>query len=169
MSDGNEPIRILFVCMGNICRSPLAECVFVHKARERGVHDRFEIDSAGTGGWHVGERPDGRMRAVAERNGVTLDGRARQVKRRDFERFDLLVCMDENNRHDLLDLGAPESKIRPLLTFDAAKQFGEVPDPYYGGADGFNLVYRLVDAACEGLLDHLLAQRDVETSKPEIP
>ena len=152
-----DPIRILFVCMGNICRSPLAESVFRHHARERGVEDRFVIDSAGTGDWHVGERPDGRMRDVARRRGVALDGRARQVGPRDFDRFDPLVCMDESNRRQLERFGAPDDKLRLLLDADPSAPVREVPDPYYGGRRGFETVYDLVDRACAALLDELLA------------
>jgi protein-tyrosine phosphatase len=151
------PIRILFVCMGNICRSPLAESIFRHRARNRGVLDRFVIESAGTGDWHVGERPDGRMRDVARQRGVVVDGRARQVVPEDFERFDHLVCMDESNRRQLVRFGAPRSKLRLLLDADPSTPEHEVPDPYYGGRRGFEKVYDLVDGACAALLDELLA------------
>lgn len=153
----NEPISVLFVCMGNICRSPLAEGLFRHKARTRGAGGRFVIDSAGTGGWHVGERADGRVREVASRHGVDLDGRSRQVTAEDFGRFDLLVCMDKENRRHLAQLGAPAAKLRLLLECDPAATVREVPDPYYGGRRGFETVYGLVDSACEALLDELLA------------
>jgi protein-tyrosine phosphatase len=151
-----DPIRILFVCMGNICRSPLAEGVFRHRARERGVEDRFVIDSAGTGDWHVGERPDRRMREVAQRRGVVVDGQARQVAPDDFERFDHLVCMDASNRRQLERYGAPDGKLRLLLDADPAAPTREVPDPYYGGKRGFETVYDLVERACAALLDELL-------------
>jgi protein-tyrosine phosphatase len=152
-----DPIRILFVCMGNICRSPLAEGVFRHQARDRGVGDRFVIDSAGTGDWHVGERPDGRMREVADRRGVAVDGLARQVVPDDFERFDHLVCMDESNRRQLVRFGAPNEKLRLLLDADPSSAVREVPDPYYGPRRGFETVYDLVERACTALLDELLA------------
>ena len=152
-----DPIRILFVCMGNICRSPLAEGVFRHQARHRGVEDRFVIDSAGTGDWHVGERPDQRMREVADRRGVVVDGQARQVASDDFARFDHLVCMDEANRRQLERSGAPDAKLRLLLEADPSAPMREVPDPYYGGRRGFETVYDLVDRACAALLDELLA------------
>lgn len=143
--------------MGNICRSPLAECVFRQKAAQRGVVDRFEIDSAGTGGWHAGEPPDLRVQRCAAARGVPITGAARQVHRNDFTRFDLLICMDESNRSHLLEMGAPPEKVHLLLNFDPRSVLDEVPDPYYGGADGFELVFNLVDAACSALLDHLLA------------
>jgi protein-tyrosine phosphatase len=154
--------RILFICMGNLCRSPLAEAVFVHKAESRGVIDRFSVDSAGTGGWHAGEPADPRMRAAAARFGVTIAGTARQVTAGDLRDFDLLVCMDENNRDDLLRRGAPEEKLHLLLEFDGALGIAEVPDPYYGGLEGFETVYRLVDSACDAMLDHLCDEAAVD-------
>ena len=153
----SAPIHVLFVCMGNICRSPLAEGLFVAKARSRGVEEQFVIDSAGTGDWHVGERPDRRVREIANRNGVPLNGRARQVTRDDFERFDHLVCMDDENRRMLEQAGAPDEKLRLLLECDPHAAVREVPDPYYGGRRGFEDVYGLLDSACEALLDELLA------------
>lgn len=151
--------RILFVCMGNICRSPLAENVFRHKAQQRGVADRFMIDSAGTGGWHAGEAPDARMSRVAVARGIRMSGTARQVRDQDFAAFDLLICMDRENAEDLLERGAPPEKVRLLLECDPNADCREVPDPYYGGADGFERVFALVDSACEALLDELAGVR----------
>jgi protein-tyrosine phosphatase len=166
MSDDSQRTAILFVCMGNLCRSPLAEGVFRHKATERGVAERFHIESAGTGGWHAGEPADHRVCEVAVRNGVTLDGTARQITRHDFSRFDHILCMDEDNREDLLAMGVPREKLRLLLECDRNASMHEVPDPYYGGAEGFELVYRLVDAACDALLEELLADGEASaTSK----
>jgi protein-tyrosine phosphatase len=154
----DTPIRVLFVCMGNICRSPLMESVFRHLVAERGVEDRFDIDSAGTGAWHAGESPDRRMRATGKAHGVTVDGRARQVTKRDFSDYDLIICADESNRDDLLQRGSPEDRTHLMLEFDDESPLHEVPDPYYGADDGFELVYKLVDAACRKLLDRLLAE-----------
>ncbi len=148
---------VLFVCMGNICRSPLAEGAFLHKLNQRGVADRFRVDSAGTGHWHAGERPDRRAREIAQRHGIVLPSRARQVTREDFQRFDHLICMDETNREDLVRWGAPQEKLRLLLEANPASELREVPDPYFGGDDGFETVFRLIDAACDALLDELLA------------
>lgn len=145
--------------MGNICRSPLAENVFRHQANQRGVMDRFDIDSAGTGGWHAGEPPDHRMQATAKARGVKMIGRARQVRTEDFERYDLLLCADEDNRRNLLKIGAPKDKTRLLLEFHPDADVREVPDPYYGGQDGFETVFELVETACEHLLNHLLAEQ----------
>ena len=155
---GDERVRVLFVCMGNICRSPTAEGVMRSLADEAGLGDSIVIDSAGTGGWHAGNPPDGRSVAAAARRGIRVDGAARQVQRADFERFDLLLALDGANARDLLRL-APDAdgaaKVRLLREFDPASAASgelDVPDPYYGGADGFDHVLDLVDAACRGLL-----------------
>lgn len=161
----SERIPVLFVCMGNICRSPLAEGVFLHMAQERGVLDRFEVDSAGTGGWHAGNPPDSRALEVANRNGVKLVSRARQIRApEDFDRFHWVIVMDLDNRSRLLALGAPEDRVRMLRSFDPAlshlsegDQRLEVPDPYYGGPEGFDRVFEMVHAACAGLLERLTA------------
>jgi protein-tyrosine phosphatase len=143
-------MRILFVCMGNICRSPTAEGVMRRLIEDEGLD--IEVDSAGTGGWHAGEPPDERAMLAARRRGVTLDGAARQVKEADFRRFDLLVAMDRGNYRDLLEL-APDDEAREqvrLLVRDA-----DVPDPYYGGDRGFENVLDMVESACRELLDEL--------------
>ena len=142
--------------MGNICRSPLAEGLFRKKVVDRGCARKFHVDSAGTGGWHAGETPDQRMQQLAKKNGVKLDSRARRIEPVDFDRFDLIVCMDEENRTSLERMGAPKAKLRLLLEYDSGNTDRNVPDPYYGGADGFDAAYRLVDAACEAMLDELL-------------
>jgi protein-tyrosine phosphatase len=150
--------RILFVCLGNICRSPTAEGVMRHLVAEEGLEDRIEIDSAGTGGWHVGAPPDARATEAANRRGVVLDGAARRFDPEDFERFDLIVAMDGENRRDLLRLAPDDearAKVRLLREFDPRSREGgdlDVPDPYYGGDDGFEEVLDLVDAAARGLL-----------------
>ncbi len=155
---GEKKIGVLFLCMGNICRSPLAEGIFLHLARERGVADRFRVDSCGTGGWHVGDRADPRARAVAKKHGVELPSRARQLDpARDVSAFDLIVAMDASNRDDAIAAGVPAEKIRLMRSFDPdAPARADVPDPYYGGARGFDDVYAMLDSACRGLLDHLL-------------
>ena len=155
----NEPRchSVLFVCMGNICRSPTAEGVFRHHAAEMGLADRLHIDSAGTHAYHVGEPPDHRARAAAERRGVSLDGiRARRVTAADFERFDYIVGMDRDNLTRLKDEAPLEyhGKIRLFLEFSGERET-EVPDPYYGGAAGFERVLDLVEAASRGLLETL--------------
>lgn len=153
-----RPIRILFICLGNICRSPIAEGVFIHLAKERGVGDRFVVDSAGTGNWHCGERPDPRAVAAAERRGVHLPSCARQLNTDDFDEFDLFVCMDESNRRNVLRLGAPESKVRLLLSFEPEATAREVPDPYQHGPKQFDEVFEMVHRACTCMLDQLLRE-----------
>ena len=152
------PFKICFVCMGNICRSPIAENVFRHKVKQRGVEHLFFIDSAGTGGWHAGEPPDPRARRTATAHSVEMSGVARQIKTGDFDNFDLLLCMDQENLDQLIALGAPADRTRLLLSCDPNARCAEVPDPYYGGPDGFESVFQLIDSACDALLNDLLAQ-----------
>ena len=151
-------MRILFVCMGNICRSPTAEGVMRALLREEGLEATVELDSAGTGGWHAGEPPDARATEAARRRGVVLEGAARQVTAADFDDFDLLVAMDRENLRELLAIAPSEEgaeKVRLLREFDPASADAgdlDVPDPYYGGERGFERVLELVTAACRGLL-----------------
>jgi protein-tyrosine phosphatase len=153
--------RILFVCMGNICRSPTAEGVMRHLVAKAGLGDGIQVDSAGTGGWHVGEPPDTRSTAAARRRGIVLDGAARQVTARDFDRYDLIIAMDRENLRGLERLAsdaAARAKLHLLREFDPASAGApdlDVPDPYYGGAGGFDRVLDLVEAACAGLLEHV--------------
>jgi protein-tyrosine phosphatase len=153
--------RVLFVCMGNICRSPTAEGVFRHLVREEGLEAEIEIDSAGTGDWHVGDPPDTRSSEAARRRGIDLDGAARQFAPADFGRFDLILAMDEQNRREILALAPDEdarSKVRLFREFDPASNGAadlDVPDPYFGGEQGFEHVLDLVDAAARGLLDDI--------------
>jgi protein-tyrosine phosphatase len=170
-----QPVRLCFVCLGNICRSPTAEGVMGELIAESGLSHRIEVDSAGTGGWHVGQPADRRAAAEARRRGVELTGTARQLNAGDFYHFDMILAMDRRNLADLHDL-APEpglrDKVHLLRSFDpalaAVVAVGDaggavarrhddldVPDPYYGEGDGFREVYELVAAACQGLLDHV--------------
>lgn len=153
--------RVLFVCMGNICRSPTAEGVMRGLVAEAGLGDRVELDSAGTGAWHAGSSPDQRATDAAARRGIRLAGAARQVRLADFDAFDLIVALDGANARDLRRLApdaAAAGKVRLLREFDPAGGADlDVPDPYYGEADGFGHVLDLVDAACRGLLDELRA------------
>ena len=153
-------VKVLFVCMGNICRSPTAEGVFRHHVAEAGLDHLFEIDSAGTHAYHVGEPPDRRAQEAATRRGFSLvDIRARRVAEDDFERFRHIIAMDEDNLVMLREQADPaqRDKIRLFLEFGSGPET-EVPDPYYGGAKGFERVLDLVEDASRGLLE-LLRQR----------
>jgi protein-tyrosine phosphatase len=155
-------MKVLFVCLGNICRSPTAEGVMRALVARAGLDDTIELESAGTGSWHVGSPPDARAAEVALARGMALDGRARQVTPADFHRFDLLVAMDRANRRELLRLcnGPDErAKVRLLREFDPAGGGEEldVPDPYYGADGGFEEVFDLVEAACAGLIEQIRA------------
>ena len=146
---------ILFICMGNICRSPMAEGVFLHKLRERDLLDDFDVDSAGTGGWHAGDPPDHRSVRTAREKGIHLPSTARQVTAGDFERFDLLVCMDRENAANLERMGCPPERIRQLMAYHPEASHDEVPDPYYGHDDGFELMHALIDGAVDRFLARL--------------
>lgn len=154
-----EKKRILFVCLGNIIRSPLAEGLFTKHAREAGVEDKYDVDSAGTGSWHVGEPPDPRMVRVAARYGSNYSHVARQFQHGDFDDYDLILAMDADNRNNLLRMArTPEdkAKIHLLREFDPDGGPNQpVPDPYYGGIDGFDEVYKVVNRSTEGLLSAL--------------
>mgnify|MGYP006266874335 CR=1 FL=1 len=149
--------RILFVCLGNICRSPLAEGIFLDLIRRRGQHHFFEVDSAGTGDWHVGERPDPRSLEVARKHAIELPSRARQIQPEDFQHYDLIVAMDHSNLHALSAMAPPEHRARLILMrdYDPQREDGAVPDPYFGGTDGFDLVYNMLVRSLESLLDHI--------------
>jgi protein-tyrosine phosphatase len=161
---GAVPTRLLFVCLGNICRSPSAEGAMRSLVAEAGLSERVQIDSAGTGEWHVGSPPDTRARVAARRRGLDLGGTARTVRRSDFDDFDLLLAMDRSNLADLHALARDESereKVRLLREFDPESVRSgelEVPDPYYGASGGFDEVLDIVQAACVGLLEQLRAQ-----------
>ena len=158
-----DPIRVLFVCMGNICRSPTAEGIFMHLVKEAGLADRIVADSAGTGDWHVGAPPDHRALAAARRRGYDLSAlRGRQVQKKDFAHFDYVLAMDEENVRTLKRLAPREHahKIRLLTDFHSQDAF-TVPDPYAGGPQGFELVLDLVEDSTRGLLQHLRRQLDV--------
>lgn len=151
-------MKVLFVCLGNICRSPLAEGVFRKFAQQAGVSDRFEVDSAGTSSYHVGESPHPGARHIAAQHGISLDGGyARRITPDDLERFDWLIAMDRSNAEALVRLDpAVRDKVRLLLDFaDVGEK--DVHDPYYDGS--FEWTYRQIEAGCRGLLDHLRQQR----------
>ncbi|MEJ2510384.1 MAG: low molecular weight phosphotyrosine protein phosphatase [Anaerolineales bacterium] len=155
----NDKTRILFVCLGNIIRSPLAEHMFAHLAEKAGVADKYFVDSAGTSAYHIGEQPDSRMRRVAAQNGLQYDGRAKQFQEDDYDRFDFIIPQDQDNLRNLRWLArgpADEAKLFTMRTFDPLGSSNDgVPDPYYGGADGFQTTFEIVRRSCQGLLDAL--------------
>ncbi len=149
--------RILFVCLGNICRSPSAEAVFRHRAEAAGLDGDVTVDSAGTGDWHVGKRADPRAIAAARGRGVEVTSIARQVRTSDFERFDLLIAMDSSNHADLTAMpGADPGRLRMMREF-AGEPGLDVPDPYYGAEDGFDEVLDILERACDGLIAEIAA------------
>ncbi|MFN5194036.1 MAG: low molecular weight protein-tyrosine-phosphatase [Cyanobacteriota bacterium] len=154
-----QPTRLLFVCLGNICRSPAAEGVFLQLLAREGLEHHFEVDSAGTGGWHVGKPADRRMQAAAGRRGINLVSRARQITPADLDRFDRILTMDHDNLQAVRSLErqltAPRARIEPLVDHCRHWRVQEVPDPYYGGPQGFEEVLDLLEDACLGLLDQL--------------
>jgi protein-tyrosine phosphatase len=160
--------RILFVCLGNICRSPMAEGVFRRVAEEEGLIDRFEIDSAGLGDWHIGQAPDHRAQKAARSRGVDIsDQSARQVVDEDFDRFDLLLVMDRSNYAELKARAPHEAraKIRPFLDFAPQAGTSDVPDPFFGGAEGFDHALDLIEAASRGLLASLAGEDRVAAKR----
>lgn len=153
-----QKIAVLFVCLGNICRSPTAEGIFRRKVKEAGLDAEVLIDSCGTGSWHIGNPPDERALAYAATQGIDLSGlRARKLSAADYSRFDYVIAMDMRNLKTI-KARAPKSataRISLLLDFDPHSPTREVPDPYYGGEDGFRRVYTLVNNACDRLLDDI--------------
>jgi protein-tyrosine phosphatase len=155
-------LGVVFVCLGNICRSPLAEGVFRHLVTQRGLHQHFEIDSAGTSSYHEGDPPDRRSAAVARARGIELAGRSRPLRWRDLERFDWVIVMDRENHADVSRLAAgrkPRARVHLLREFDPeANGELDVPDPYYGGAAGFERVQDMIERACTQLLQVMLEE-----------
>jgi protein-tyrosine phosphatase len=148
--------RLLFVCLGNICRSPTAEAVMQAKIADAGLEDQISCDSAGTIGYHAGDRADARMREHGSRRGYNLLSRSRKVRAEDFEAFDHIFAMDDDNLHDLLKFAGPQrDKVRRMVDCCTRHSANSVPDPYYGGAAGFEQVLDLLEDACDNLLAEL--------------
>jgi len=158
-------IKILFVCLGNICRSPTAEGVFRHKLAQNNIHDGYLenifLDSAGTGAYHIGKRPDKRSRKIALKYGVKLDDlQARQITRQDFTDYDYVMAMDQENIRDMKIIcpSGQQHKIKLLMKYaENCPGITEVPDPYAGSIEGFDRVYNIIDRGCNGFLKYLLA------------
>ncbi|NLI71806.1 MAG: low molecular weight phosphotyrosine protein phosphatase [Bacteroidales bacterium] len=149
---------VLFVCLGNICRSPMAQTIFEKIVEDKGAADKFEIDSAGLGDWHTGNKADPRMRSHAEKRGYTITHRARQVQKNDFNKFDYIVGMDEQNIRELNNLATSDEHRNKILRMrDFLTQFDSdiIPDPYYGDAEDFEYVIDLLEDSCENFYDFI--------------
>jgi len=154
-------ISVLFVCLGNICRSPAAEAIFIKMIKDQGVGDKFIVDSAGTGSWHVGKEADSRMRFAANKRKINIKSRARQVKRDDFKKFNYILTMDNSNYINVLKIRNRESssdlaKVIKLQEFAHKFSEEEVPDPYFGGDEGFNYVLDILDDSVGGFLRSII-------------
>ncbi|MCB9091803.1 MAG: low molecular weight phosphotyrosine protein phosphatase [Halobacteriovoraceae bacterium] len=151
-------MKVLFVCLGNICRSPAAEGIFQKILKDNNFHEKIYCDSAGTGGWHAGEKADPRMREHAEKRGYELLSRARQFVRSDFDEFDIILAMDHSNFENILSLdpnGTYKDKVKLMLDYSKGNRGESVPDPYYGGAAGFEHVIDLLEESCQNLFNEL--------------
>ncbi|KAG8387522.1 hypothetical protein BUALT_Bualt02G0029800 [Buddleja alternifolia] len=170
LQTGNKPFSVLFVCLGNICRSPAAEGVFRHLVNQKGLDSNFYIDSAGTINYHEGNQADPRMRAASKRRGIEITSLSRPIKPSDFRDFDLILAMDKQNREDIL--GAFErwrhretlpvnahEKVKLMCSYCKKHDETEVPDPYYGGPQGFEKVLDLLEDACASLLENIVAEK----------
>lgn len=154
-----NPFKLLFVCLGNICRSPTAEGIFLHKVKEAGLQDYFYIDSAGTAAYHVGESANSRSQATANKHGIHLPSIARKFEYADFEEFDLILPMDSENYSNIKSLDRKDrfpEKVKMMREFDPTPDDGEVPDPYYGGPEGFENVFSVLERSSEALLEKLI-------------
>ena len=160
-----KKIRVLFVCLGNICRSPMAEGIFRHKIRTQKLDSRIETDSCGTGGWHVGELPDSRAQMCMKDHHIDItDLRARQFSEEDFETFDWIVCMDQSNFEGVSNLiydPASRKKVVKMLNYHPDPLLKDVPDPYFGAHNGFENVYTMLDVACDEFLKVVLQNAPV--------
>ncbi len=159
------PYKLLFVCLGNICRSPAAENIMNHLIEQANLRDEIVCDSAGTSSYHIDSPPDRRMTQTANQRGITMAGKARQFKREDFEQFDLILAMDQENYENILYLdpsGKYRNKVKLMCEFCRHHSLKEVPDPYYGGSEGFNQVIDLLLDSCEGLLEFIIQEQRLE-------
>ena len=157
-------VTVLFVCLGNICRSPLAEGVFKSAVKSRGLSDKIQCDSAGTSSWHIGEMPDPRSIEIAKDNGIVLDHFGAQVDGDDFSKFDYIIAMDENNRQDLELIQkrhGGKAVIVKMMDFDNSRSGSNVPDPYYGGHDGFERVFIMLKESCNNFIDYLVEKHQL--------
>ncbi|CAA0825212.1 Unknown protein [Striga hermonthica] len=169
-TQAEKPFSVLFVCLGNICRSPAAEGVFRHLVKEKGLDSKFFIDSAGTINYHEGDQADPRMRAASKRRGIEITSLSRPIRPSDFGDFDLILAMDRKNREDILDAferwrhkeplpANADKKVQLMCSYCKKHDETEVPDPYYGGPKGFEKVLDLLEDACESLLENIVAEK----------
>ncbi|MDZ7807353.1 MAG: low molecular weight protein-tyrosine-phosphatase [Gracilimonas sp.] len=155
-----DPFKLVFVCLGNICRSPTAEGIFLHKVKEEGLQNYFYIDSAGTAAYHVGESANSKSQATANKRGIHLPSKARKFEYTDLEEFDLILAMDSENHRNILDLDTKNKyghKVKMMREYDPNPGMKDVPDPYYGGLDGFKNVFNVLERSSETLLNELKA------------
>lgn len=152
--------KILFVCLGNICRSPLAEAIFEQKIKEKRLEKKFQSASCGTASYHIGEAPDSRTIAVARKNNIPMAHLGQQLKKQDLKSYDLILAMDKSNFNDILKLASPEDASKVLLfrSFDPEPNDGNVADPWYGNAKDFDLAFEVIDRTCDGLIEALVNQ-----------
>ena len=156
-----KKISVLFVCLGNICRSPAAEALFIKKIKEKQIEDRFLVDSAGTGSWHVGKKSDLRMRLAAKNRKIDITSKARQINKNDFQKFNYILTMDNSNYKNVMSLKNRElisdnCKVMKIQEFANSFREEEVPDPYFGGEQGFNNVLNILDDSTSGFLDYVV-------------
>ncbi len=155
-----KKISVLFVCLGNICRSPAAEAVFINLLEKNGLTDGFIVDSAGTGSWHIGKKADSRMRIAAERRNINILSRARQITSKDFEQFNYILAMDDSNFRNIQDLknrssSSDYASIKKIQNFRSVFNEQEVPDPYFGGDEGFDHVLDILEDSVSGFLESI--------------
>ncbi len=153
-----EKYKILFVCLGNICRSPAGEGIMKHIISEKGLDDKIEVDSAGTSGYHDGDLPDHRMRQHGARRDYVFDSHSRKFTVNDFDDFDIILAMDDSNYSNIMRLSPDlesQKKVHRMVDFSQKHNYDHIPDPYYMGADGFELVLDLLEDACGGLMKHI--------------
>lgn len=163
----DKEYKVLFVCLGNICRSPAGEGILKRMVQEQNLETQIIVDSAGTAGYHNGELPDSRMRRHGARRGYNFDSISRKFTTKDFDDFDIILAMDDSNYHNIIQLAPDldsESKVHRMIEFSQKYTHDHIPDPYYSGADGFELVLDLLEDACEGLLNKIKQKNRVTTS-----
>ncbi len=155
-------VNVLFVCLGNICRSPLAEGIFKKLVKERGLDSFITIDSAGTSNWHINDPPDIRTVEIAEKHGIDLDHLGQQISDKDLEKYDYVIAMDSENYENIqklkYDPALQKAEVILMRDFDSQRSGADIPDPYYGGEDGFQLVYDLLEESLQNFLDHIVAK-----------